>query len=117
MAAARDGDLAGLEALLSADVVVHGDGGGKVPSIARPINGREHVARTLGAWFRHSTRLGFTLAVADVNGEAGLLLWDGAGQPAGVMALEVADGQIVAIRSVVNPDKLTHLAARTVPPA
>ena len=43
----RTGDLAGLEALLAHDVVLTGDGGGKVPALARPLQGRNRVARTL----------------------------------------------------------------------
>jgi RNA polymerase sigma-70 factor (ECF subfamily) len=29
--------------------------------------------------------------------------------PAGVLALDISDGQITSISSIVNPDKLTHL--------
>ena len=39
-AAATEGDLAGLEALLAHDVVLTGDGGGKVPALGRPLQGR-----------------------------------------------------------------------------
>ena len=46
-AAATEGDLAGLEALLAHDVVLTGDGGGKVPALARPLQGRHRVARAL----------------------------------------------------------------------
>jgi RNA polymerase sigma-70 factor (ECF subfamily) len=46
-AAAQDGDLGGLEALLAHDVVLTGDGGGKVPALARSLRGRNRVARTL----------------------------------------------------------------------
>ena len=49
-AAAEEGDLKGLESLLAAGVALHGDGGCKVPSIARPLHGRCRVARTLLAW-------------------------------------------------------------------
>ena len=51
-AAARDGDLGGLEALLAHDVVLTGDGGGKVPALARALRGRAHVARTMVAWLK-----------------------------------------------------------------
>src|SRR4051812_45328830 len=37
-AAAEDGDLGALEALLAHDVVLHGDGGGKVPALARSLH-------------------------------------------------------------------------------
>ena len=46
-AAAEHGDLAGLEALLAHDVALTGDGGGKVPALARTLRGRNRVARTL----------------------------------------------------------------------
>ncbi len=51
-AAAEQGDLAGLEALLAHDVQLTGDGGGKVPALARSLRGRNRVARTLINWFR-----------------------------------------------------------------
>src|SRR5690606_37640048 len=38
-AAAEEGDTAALEALLAEDVVLHGDGGGKVPALARALSG------------------------------------------------------------------------------
>jgi RNA polymerase sigma-70 factor (TIGR02957 family) len=108
-AAARDGDLDGLEALLSADVVLHGDGGGKVPALARPVHGRDRVARTLSAWARAGRRLGATLRPAVVNGQVGAIGTDGDGNVFSVLAFDIADGQIQGIRSIVNPDKLGHV--------
>ena len=110
-AAAEDGDLGGLEALLAHDVVLHGDGGGKAPALARALHGRSRVARTLTAGFnRLRTRLGgFTVRREEVNGQPGALLFDRDGELMGVMILDVADGQIQAVSSVVNPDKLRHL--------
>src|SRR5919109_622277 len=43
-AAAEQGDLAGLEALLASDVSLTGDGGGKVPALAQVLRGRSRVA-------------------------------------------------------------------------
>ena len=60
LAATRDGDLPALEALLARDVVLHGDGGGKVPALARALHGRARVARTLVAWGRQGRRGGRT---------------------------------------------------------
>jgi len=110
-AAAEDGDLGGLEALLAHDVVLHGDGGGKAPALARALHGRSRVARTLTAGFnRLRTRLGgFTVRREEVNGQPGALLFDRDGELMGVMILDVLDGQIHAVSSVVNPDKLRHL--------
>jgi RNA polymerase sigma-70 factor (ECF subfamily) len=45
----------------------------------------------------------------DVNGQPGALFVDREGRLGGVMILDVADGQIQAVSSVVNPDKLRHL--------
>ena len=53
-AAAEQGDLAGLEALLAHDVELTGDGGGKAPALARSLRGRNRVARTLINWLRQA---------------------------------------------------------------
>jgi RNA polymerase sigma-70 factor (TIGR02957 family) len=109
-AAARDGDVDGLERMLAADVVLQGDGGGKAPAIARALHGAARVARTIGAWFRAGERIpGGTLRQVDVNGQPGAVISDGAGNVISVMALDIADGQIQAVRSIVNPDKLGHI--------
>ena len=109
-AAAQEGDLRGLEALLAHDVTLHGDGGGKVPALARALQGRSRVARTLAAWTRLGMRVpGASLRRVDVNGQPGALWLDGEGNLIGVMALDVAGGQIHGVRSVVNPEKLGHL--------
>jgi ketosteroid isomerase-like protein len=109
-AAAQEGDLPGLEALLAEDVELHGDGGGKVPALARALFGRDRVARTLRNWMRAGQRiLKFEMRRVDVNGQPGALLVDSDGRLFGVMALDIADGQVQGIRSVVNPDKLGHL--------
>src|SRR5919112_2617490 len=108
--AVEEGDLQGLEALLAEDVELHGDGGGKVPALARALFGRPRVARTLRAWLRAGSRLaGITLRRVDVNGQPGATLLDTEGRVFGVMTLDVADGQVLGIRSVVNPEKLRHL--------
>jgi RNA polymerase sigma-70 factor (ECF subfamily) len=44
-----------------------------------------------------------------VNGEAGAVIFDGEGRVISVMALDIADGRVQGIRSIVNPDKLGHL--------
>jgi RNA polymerase sigma-70 factor (TIGR02957 family) len=110
LVAAQEGDLEGLEALLAEDVELHGDGGGKAPALARALFGRARVARTLRAWSRVSGRLpGIGMRRVDVNGEPGAVFLDADGAVISVMALEVADGQVQGVRSIVNPDKLGHL--------
>ncbi len=109
-AAARDGDLAALEALLARDVVLHGDGGGKVPALARSLRGRPRVARTLLAWGRQGARIGGTsIREVEVNGQPGALLLDPGDGLVSVMALDIADGHVQTVCSIVNPDKLGHL--------
>ena len=109
-AAAQEGDLPALEALLAEDVELHGDGGGKVPALARALFGRSRVARTLRNWMRAGARMThMDMRRVEVNSQPGALLLDGDGRVFGVMALDIADGQIQGIRSIVNPDKLAHL--------
>lgn len=109
-AAANDGDLAGLEALLAHDVVLTGDGGGKVPALARSLHGRNRVARTLRNWMRVGSRIpGVSLRPVQANGGPGMLLLDGQQRVISVWVLEISEGQIQAINSIVNPDKLAHL--------
>ncbi len=108
--AAEGGDLAGLEGLLAEDVVMRGDGGGKVPALARALHGRRRVARTLSAWGKAMAKLGgISLAPAEVNGQPGITFRTPSGELISVMALDIADGRIQGLSSVVNPDKLGHL--------
>ena len=109
LAAAREGEVGKLEALLTEDVEVHGDGGGKAPALARPLRGRTRVARTLTAWMRHAGRLEIRMRPVEVNGRPGILGLDVEGRIVFVMALDVTESAIASIHSVVNPDKLRHL--------
>ncbi len=110
LAAAQEGDLAGLEALLAHDVVLTGDGGGKVPALARSLRGRNRVARMLLTWMRVVSRLpDFTQRLIEVNGGPGVMVQDGEQRLISVWSLEIAGGEIRSISSVVNPDKLAHL--------
>jgi Sigma-70, region 4 len=109
-AAAEQGDLSGLEALLAHDVELTGDGGGKVPALARTLRGRSRVARTLIDWARLGARVpGVSARPVEVNGGPGALWLDAQQRLIAVIALEIAGGQITGIHAIVNPDKLTHL--------
>ena len=108
--AAERGDLAGLEALLAHDVELTGDGGGRVPALAQTLRGRNRVARTIINWFRVAARIpGVSLRAVEVNGAPGALYLDSQQRLFGVMALDIAGGQITGISSLVNPAKLTRL--------
>ena len=109
-AAAEHGDVAGLEALLAHDVELTGDGGGKVPALARALRGRSRVAHTLANWMRAAARVpGFTMRSVEVNGQAGALFLDGDGRLIAVWSLDIDGARITGVRSIVNPEKLGHL--------
>jgi RNA polymerase sigma-70 factor (ECF subfamily) len=108
-AAAEEGELEALEELLAHDVVLRGDGGGKAPAVARALHGRARVARTLMAGLRALARFGLILRREQVNGQPGALVVDREGRPIGVMILDLAEGQVQGVSSIVNPDKLQHL--------
>jgi RNA polymerase sigma-70 factor (ECF subfamily) len=111
-AAAQRGDVAALEELLAEDVVLHGDGGGKAPSLARAVYGRSRIARTVSAWVRQAQRLAHaSLRQIEINGHSGALVLDREAKLINVFVLEMEDGRIRAVNSVINPDKLKHLGA------
>ncbi|MFD7083066.1 RNA polymerase sigma factor SigJ [Streptomyces sp. NPDC002181] len=103
MAAAREGDLARLESLLSADVRYVADGGGIVSAARRPVLGRQKVARFLAGALR-KYGAGLPVSLAEVNGEPALLFGG-----AGVLQVEFEDGLVRGVRSMVNPEKLEFL--------
>ncbi|MEO3827339.1 RNA polymerase sigma-70 factor [Actinomadura sp. B10D3] len=109
-AAAGQGDLRALEALLAQDAALHADGGGKVPgALARPVNGRRHVARTFSAGMSALARRGIRVHVTEVNGQPGAVATDAQDRLVLVAALSITDGQIQMIHSIANPDKLRHV--------
>jgi RNA polymerase sigma-70 factor (TIGR02957 family) len=108
-AAAAGGDLAALLELLAPDVVMVGDGGGKAQATARPTRGREQVARFTLGLARRAAKLGIRIEPAWINGQPGAVSYDAEGRVINVFVLDIADGLVQAVRSVVNPDKLHHL--------
>jgi len=108
-AAAAGGDLAGLLELLAPDVVMVGDGGGKAWATAQPLDGQVRVARFILGAMRRAQKLGARSELAWVNGQPGAVSYDAEGLVVSVLVLDIADGTVQVIRSVVNPDKLHHL--------
>jgi RNA polymerase sigma-70 factor, ECF subfamily len=113
IAAWEEGETEALVELLAADATVYGDGGGKAPAVPEPLVGAERVAKALIGWGRQARRHGLQHRPALVNGDPGVVFSDRDGRTVWVSALEIADGVVVAVRSILNPDKLEHLA----PPA
>jgi RNA polymerase sigma-70 factor (ECF subfamily) len=108
-AAIDQGDTEGLVGLLAADAVIYGDGGGKAPAVTVPVHGAERVARFLLGLARRGRAVGMVVTPAEINGHPGALILDPAGRLLGVLALDIADGRVQTVRSIVNPDKLGHL--------
>lgn len=103
------GDMEGLLALLSEEVVAYSDGGGRRTAARRPVVGADHVARFLLGIISHApddVRPDFCW----LNGTPAVVIWQ---QEAPYAALTLAfDGdRIVGVYNVLNPDKLRSLVA------
>jgi RNA polymerase sigma-70 factor, ECF subfamily len=107
--ALAEGDVEGLRELLAADVQLVGDAGGKAPALARSIIGAQKVARVLASIFPWLVRIDVTLEPHEVNGQPGAIFRDRDDKVLYAWTLDVLDGRIQTIRSVINPDKLGHM--------
>jgi RNA polymerase sigma-70 factor, ECF subfamily len=109
LAACRDGEVDSFVTLLADDVVFYGDGGGHGYGIPNPVYGGDRVARLL-VGFRHQFEPGaIMLEPAEVNGQPGARCVDASGQLVNILAIDVEDGRIRRVWSVINHDKLRHL--------
>lgn len=115
LAAATDGDVAGLERLLADDVTYWSDGGGQVPVARRPVAGAARLARLAAAFPRIATHPAFAgiseLRQAEVNGEPGVLARTDTGLLA-VFVPEISGGRITCLRVAANPVKLNYAATQ-----
>jgi RNA polymerase sigma-70 factor, ECF subfamily len=109
LAAVEGGDLDGLLALLAPDATMTGDGGGKAMALASELSGSERIARFLLGLMRRFGKLGTVFELTPVNGGPGAISYDAEHRVIGVFSLDIADGKVQNIRSIVNPDKLGHL--------
>lgn len=107
VAACAGDDLPALLGLLDPDVVVRGDGGGKVRALRHPVHGAATVGPVVLSYLRTPPR---ALRVVDVNGAPGLLVLDGSGVLT-VMSFTIAEGRVAALDIVRNPDKLGTVPA------
>lgn len=108
VAAAQEGDLKRLEAVLSADAVSTTDGGGVVRLAARRlIIGREKVAQFIVAWSNWWE--GTSLTWLETNGQTSLLVRrDDA--PEVVLSVSASAEGIEQVMWVMAPDKIGHVA-------
>lgn len=104
IAAAAEGDMTPLLALLADDVTAWSDGGGKVPAAINPVHGKDRVFRFIGG-----TRLKqpvVSIEVADLNGKPGIIFRGHRGGIVHVLQLALRDGFIEGIYIIRNPEKL-----------
>jgi RNA polymerase sigma-70 factor (TIGR02957 family) len=113
-AAATQGDFASLKTLLDEDAELVGDGGGRVQSFPRPLQGGQRIAQLYYALHRR-LGAGVRMELATINGQWGLLRFlDGELESA--QSLDVDGGRIVRIHVQRNPDKLARLKAAWLSP-
>jgi RNA polymerase sigma-70 factor (ECF subfamily) len=107
--AIRDGDVGALQDLRAAFVSWGGDSGAKAPLWANGVFGGANVARLLGLTMPWFFRIGGSFERRPVNGQPGAIFRDRDGLVLNTWTLEILDGRVQAIRTVLNPDKLAHL--------
>lgn len=112
--ALSSGDGSELVALLTRDVGVWSDGGGKASAARRPLIGRDQVLTFLIGLRRTVENAGslardLSLRVADVNCEPALVVRV-RGRLESIFVLSIAQDTIAAIRIVRNPEKLAYIA-------
>ncbi|MEU2222753.1 RNA polymerase sigma-70 factor [Streptomyces sp. NPDC018347] len=110
LAAAGEGDLAGLMSLLAPDVRLVGDSGGKAKAPVRVLRTADKVGRFLVGVAR-SAPADLFFRVLEVNGGPALLLLSG-GKPDSLVQVDIADGRVTSVYVLRNPDKLRYLADR-----
>ncbi|WP_406511452.1 RNA polymerase sigma-70 factor [Streptomyces sp. NBC_00161] len=116
-AASTGGDVNALMELLSPDVTLWTDGGGKVRQALRPVVG----ASTVAAWFAAIGTVTYqgiepadmNAELVEINGGPGML-FSGRNRVIATVTFDFdADGRITAIHNVANPDKLRAIAGGT----
>ncbi|MGA4840849.1 RNA polymerase sigma factor SigJ [Streptomyces sp. G45] len=111
LAAAADGDVAGLERMLAKDVVSWSDGGGEVSAARRPVMGADRVSRLLIGFASHPRATGAVIDIRMVNG-APAIVARREGTLIAVLHLEIEAGRVRAVHNVVSPTKLAFATAQ-----
>jgi RNA polymerase sigma-70 factor (ECF subfamily) len=106
--ASLEGDMEALLELLSEDVTLYSDGGGKTRAALNPIYRADKVARFL-AGILGKIPPDFAVRKARVNGRPGFVSYLGDGSPQSVVTFDVLEGRVKTIRLVVNPEKLENV--------
>ena len=107
--ASNEGNIEKLAEILTADVTVYSDGGGKATAALRPVQGRESVLKFLQGVVRTGLKPGDQIVVATLNGGESLLVRNREGKVTTAMLFEIAESAIQAIYIMRNPEKLAML--------
>ena len=86
-----------------------GDGGGKAPQWANAISGADNVARVIGTFLPWFFEVDGQIEPHQLNRQPGAIFRDRDGRVLNTWSLDILDGRIQAIRTVLNPDKLGHV--------
>jgi RNA polymerase sigma-70 factor, ECF subfamily len=105
----KEGNVNELRELLAADVRLVSDSGGKAPQWGTGILGVENVARVLASLAKPFAQIGGVVEPHEVNGQPGAVFRERDSKVINTWALDILDGQIQTIRTVLNPDKLKHM--------
>ena len=111
----QTGDAAKIAELLAEDVVLLGDGGPDRTAQRRPVVGVDKVSRGLAGYAKKGLRVmqNFSVDIVDINGAPAIVVHDH-GVVDRLFALDIRDGKIAGIRSLLNLDKMRYLS-RTLP--
>ncbi|MDP9893468.1 RNA polymerase sigma-70 factor (ECF subfamily) [Variovorax boronicumulans] len=111
--AAARGSMQDLKALMTEEVELIGDGGGKVQSFSKVLTGNQRLAQLYYSLWR---RMGpvVRMELVEINGEPGLLRFID-GELESAQTFEIEDDRIARIRVQRNPDKLARIAQRFAP--
>jgi RNA polymerase sigma-70 factor (ECF subfamily) len=102
------GEMKDLLKLLTEDVVLRSDGGGKGIAVPREVHGVDKVARGVLGGLKRLVPSGLVRRLAHINGEPGLINYLD-GHPHSVLTISVRNGRISSIYVITNPEKLRHL--------
>jgi RNA polymerase sigma-70 factor (ECF subfamily) len=106
--ATATGEMTELLNLLSEDVVLRSDGGGKAVAVPNEVQGIDKVSRGILGGLSRLVPRSLVRRLARINGEPGLINYLD-GRPHSVLTIDTQDNRISAIYVVTNPDKLKHL--------
>jgi RNA polymerase sigma-70 factor (ECF subfamily) len=108
-AAVASGSTDRLAALLSDDIALYADGGGKVQTIRRVLHGKAEVLAFIAENLREYWRA-YAWAASDINGGKGVVLYKDGQTAASVSFAYDEAGKATNIYIMRNPDKLARLS-------